>query len=256
VSSEQYLAAVELHLRDLPWRARRDLVSDLRVHLEEMPPGEDLVARLGTPEGYAADLRGAAGLGSPSGVLAFLRARRPRNLVVAAVVVAIAAASAAAITWSRSYQPLATGSVGVNPIPSTQGAVGETVAPFRNREPFQYGVSILNSGRFPVRILAVPIDPDFIYPFKVRAYVVPSETDFTKPAEAFHPFTLRPGHQRLIVLRGIYANCDQYITNSGVTLPSIPVRARFLLWTHTFWVDLRGPLVIRMPAHRDPCSTG
>jgi hypothetical protein len=253
VSNEEYLAAVEPYLSDLPWGVRRNLVNDLRVHLEEIPPGEDLVSRLGTPQSYAADLRAAAGLGSPRGVLAFLRARRPRNLVIALVILVIAAALTATIAWARNYQPVTTGSVSLNPIPSKEGAVGETVAQFRNGKPFQYGASIRNAGRLPIRILSVPTDPGFIYPFEVRAYFVASETNFAKPPEAFHPFTLGPGHERLIVLRGTYANCTQYVARGSVTLLTVPVRARFLFWTHTSRIALRGPLVIRMPVH--PCST-
>jgi hypothetical protein len=34
------------------------------------------------------------------------------------------------------------------------------------------------------------------------------------------------------------------------------VRERFLLWTHIVWIDLLNPLVITMPKHRSPCSSG
>ena len=48
VNADQYLAVVESELTDLPWKARKSLLADLRVHLEEIPPDEDLVERLGS----------------------------------------------------------------------------------------------------------------------------------------------------------------------------------------------------------------
>jgi hypothetical protein len=44
MTSDQYLAAVQDHLLDLPWRVRKNLAEDLRVHLKEIPD-EDLVER-------------------------------------------------------------------------------------------------------------------------------------------------------------------------------------------------------------------
>ena len=44
-----------------------------------------------------------------------------------------------------------------------------------------------------------------------------------------------------------------YVAGSSLTLEAVPVRERFLLWTHTVSIALRSPLVIRMPKH--PCSS-
>jgi hypothetical protein len=60
--SEHYLQDVSFQLRDLPWRTRRELVSELEAHLAELPIGTDYRLRLGTPQQYAADMRAAAGL--------------------------------------------------------------------------------------------------------------------------------------------------------------------------------------------------
>ena len=79
MTAEDYLRRVDVAVRDLPWRTRRELNSELRGHLAELPADTDFVERLGTPERYAADLRSAAGLERRRGPIAFLRARRPRN---------------------------------------------------------------------------------------------------------------------------------------------------------------------------------
>ena len=82
MSPDEYLRNVSYSLNDLPWGMRRDLVAELRAHLDELPPGTDLETRLGRPEEYAADLRSAAGLERRRGPIAFLRARRLRNLIL------------------------------------------------------------------------------------------------------------------------------------------------------------------------------
>lgn len=252
MTGEQYLAAVEAYLNDLPWRVRKSLAADLRVHLEEIPGGEDLEARLGSPGSYAAELRSAAGLTPTRGPVAFLRARRPRNVVIAVVLVAVAGLLAAAVAWASRYQPLVTGSTSLSPIPSQDGALGEMVAPYRNGKPFQYGFSIRNDGRFSVRILAVPLDQRFL-PFRFRVFAEPSGSHGVGAhPHPFRPFTLSPGSEWLIVLRGRYANCHDYAAGTSSGFDAMPVRARFLLWTHTVFVPLGAPLIINRP-NRDPC---
>ena len=213
------------------------------------------MARLGNPESYAADMRAAAELRPPpGGLIAFLRAPRPRNVLIALALVALAAALAAAIAWARSYQPLGAGSSGLNPIGARQGALGETVAKFQQGQPFQFGFSIRNSGRFAVRILDLLLMHDeFIMPFAVKAFLS-SQRLIGKPVSAFQPFTLEPGDEQLIILRGSYANCDEYVAHGSVGLAGMAVRTRFLRWNHTVVVPLLQPLVIRMPGR--PCFAG
>lgn len=254
MSTDQYLASVEAHLTDLPWRLRKDLVADLHVHLDELPPGENLAARLGSPESYAGELRAAAGLGPRRGPIAFLCARRPRNLVFAITVLAVVGAVAGAVAWASNYQPLGPGSTGMSPVVSGEGALDETVAPFRNGKPFQIGFSVRNAGRFAVRILDVPLEGH--HPFVARTFTARSGERGTGPPVPFKAFTLEPGRERLIVLRGRYANCSNWVAGSSVGYEAMPVRTRFLRWTHTVFVKLLTPLVIRMPAHRSPCATG
>lgn len=63
--TQDYLAAVEHELADLPAEDRSALLEDLAQHLEALADEDDdrpVVVRLGPPDGYAADLRAAAGL--------------------------------------------------------------------------------------------------------------------------------------------------------------------------------------------------
>ncbi|MGH3054828.1 MAG: HAAS signaling domain-containing protein, partial [Gaiellaceae bacterium] len=75
MTPDEYLRNVGFWLNDLPWGMRRDLLSELRAHLDELPAGTDLRAELGPPEKYAGDLRSAAGLERRRGPIAFLGAR-------------------------------------------------------------------------------------------------------------------------------------------------------------------------------------
>ena len=88
MTADEYVRRVNYWLTDLPWGTKTELLSELRGHLSELPEGTDL-ASLGTPEQYAADMRTAAGLERRRGVIAFLRARRPRNLILTFVIVTL-----------------------------------------------------------------------------------------------------------------------------------------------------------------------
>ena len=57
MTRDEYLRDVGYWLRDLPWSTRRDLMSELRGHLDELPADMDFRAQLGPPETYAHDLR-------------------------------------------------------------------------------------------------------------------------------------------------------------------------------------------------------
>ncbi len=256
-SADQYLAVVESELSDLPWKARKSLLADLRLHLDEIPPDEDLEERLGSPWNYATELREAADLRPRRGPIAFLRARRPRNVAIAALLLALIGAITAGGLWSRSYQPLSEGGAEMFPLNARGPAALEgRVATFRSGKPFQVGASVRNDGHFPVRILGVPIIQGRFTPFAVRPYLGPAENNCIGAmcAETFHPFTLEPGKERLIMLLGHYANCRQFHQGNGTGLESIPIRMKFLLSTRTVYVPLRGPLEIEFPM-RDPCAS-
>ena len=70
--AQDYLAAVEHELADLPPEDRSALLEDLAQHLEALAGEDDdrpVVVRLGLPAQYAADLRAAAGLPARGGVV-------------------------------------------------------------------------------------------------------------------------------------------------------------------------------------------
>jgi anti-sigma factor RsiW len=68
--AQDYLAAVEHELADLPVDDRSALLEDLALHLDALAAEEDdrpIAVRLGPPAAYAADLRAAAGLPARGG---------------------------------------------------------------------------------------------------------------------------------------------------------------------------------------------
>ena len=82
-------------------------MTGLRRHLDELPADTNLAERLGTPQEYAADLRSPAGLERRRGAIAFLQARRPRNLILTVVVLTVIGLAIGAVEWIDSYQPIA-----------------------------------------------------------------------------------------------------------------------------------------------------
>lgn len=153
----EYLRRVGLRLNDLPWSMRRDLLAELSGHLDELPPGTDLGTRLGTPEGYADDLRSAAGLESRRGPIAFLRARRPRNVILTVVVFTLIGLAIGSVVWVATYQPLAAAGGAIDPQGAKQaaGLDGESVV-FHSGRLFRVGGTVQNTGPFTVRVLDVP----------------------------------------------------------------------------------------------------
>jgi HAAS domain-containing protein len=244
MTADEYVRRVNYWLTDLPWATKKELLSELRAHLSELPQGTDL-ASLGTPEQYAADMRAAAGLDRRRGLIAFLRARRPRNVILTAVAVTVIALAIGAVAWIDSYQPLVMGNAAQDPLDSkpSSGAAGVTVV-FREGRPSLYGVTIRNSGRFPVRILGVPRGvTDF---FKAHLFVnKPNPADNEMPLERFRPFDLHPGETRWLVLKGVYA-CTTGMSGGGGAVGSdaIPVRFSFLWRTETTFVTVLDPLTI------------
>lgn len=60
-AQQEYLAGLRAALADLPHSEVSEILDDVGAHLAELDPDEDLVARLGPPQAYAAELRAAAG---------------------------------------------------------------------------------------------------------------------------------------------------------------------------------------------------
>jgi hypothetical protein len=174
-------------------------------------------------------------------------------VAIAALLVVIASSAIATVVWASTYQPLRTGALGLNPQPSHQDALQETVATFRDAEPFQFGFSVRNDGKFSVRVLDIPMLHDgTVLPFAVRAFVSAEPLHWTGGSVLgrlvlFQPFDLRPGEERMLEFRGRYANCREFASSSEVIYDAFDLHARFLAWTHTVRIHFSEPLVIRFP---------
>ncbi|HJQ74486.1 MAG TPA: hypothetical protein VJ814_06340 [Gaiellaceae bacterium] len=248
MSAEDYLRRVAHELRDLPWRLRRDLVEELRAHLAELPAGTDLLARLGTPEAYAADLRSTAGLERRRGTVAFLRARRPRTLLLAAAALVAVGLAIGAVAWIQSYQPIAFAGAALDPYGAKEAAGGTTESVvFHDGQPFRLGITVENSGRFAVRVLGVPLSTGL--PFSARLLMSGPLKDPSAhpPFRRFRPFDLQPGEIRVLLLKGSYTRCHAFAPAAVVGLPAIPVRYSFLWRTATVAIPLPQQLGIVFP---------
>jgi hypothetical protein len=247
VTKQQYLHEVELELRDLPWKVRRDLVADLDGHLDELS-----VDHLGPPRAYAEELRASAGLERRRGVVAYLRARRPRNLAIVTVLLLVAALLASALAWVESYQPLATGNYGITVPQPHVGAAGEESVTFHDGKPFELGFSVENRGEFTVRVVDGPTFSG-AEPFSARLYVSRSPAQprvVPGPLMPFRPFALPPGAQRMLFLKGVFSHCVDWTGPSSFGIDSLPVTFSFLWRTDTVRIPLSSRLVIQIPPGR------
>jgi hypothetical protein len=248
VTADSYLHRVDAALRDLPWKMRRDLVSELRVHLAELPAESDLEVRLGTPEDYAADLRAAAGIERRHGPVAFLRARRPRTLILTALALTVIGLAIGAASWVQSYQPIKFDGGTLLPEHASPefGSNNESVV-FHKGRPFRYGVTILNNGRFTVRVLGVPYAP--VLPFSARLLMSAPTKAYNPggPFKSFEPFNLKPGEMTVLLLKGVYACHTGTGRGPSLTMVALPVRSSFLWRTTTTWIPLDGSLTFRFP---------
>jgi hypothetical protein len=239
-------------LRDLPWSTRRDLLTELRAHLDELPADTDLREKLGPPEAYAGDLRAAAGLERRHGPIAFLRARRPRNLILIVVALTLAGLTIGAVAWIDSYQPI-TFAGGTRFPPHAKPSVGQAgySVVFRRGRPFEYGITIQNTGRFTVRVLGVPkSNLDF---YSGRLLMSKDQTGrLDQTFERFRPFDMKPGSFRWLLIKGVYActtgmDRDTVAGAASITQLAFPVRFSFLWRTATASIPLGEPLAFSFP---------
>jgi hypothetical protein len=253
VIAEDYVRMVAFELRDLPWRMRRDLVAEIRGQLDELPPGTNLGKRLGRPHEYAAELRAAAGLERRRGLIAFLRARRPRNVILTVVALTAIGLAIGAVAWIDTYQPLTFGNAYRFPDGSVEAPAGDSSSVlFQQGRPFELGMEILNTGRFAVRVLGVPLWPG--EPFKARLLMY--RPNFiggdVGPLARFHPFDLKPGERDILVLKGTYAHCNSWPGAGSTALFDLPVRYSFLWRTATANIPLPEELAFVFH-HKDNC---
>jgi len=249
MTPEEYLRSVGYRLVDLPWSTRRELLSELRGHLEELPADTDLPARLGPPEQYAAEMRAAAGLERRRGVIAFLRARRPRNLILVALSLTLIGLAIGAVAWIDSYQPLAF--AGGTYLPeaarSSVGLDGEILT-WRKGRPFRLGITVVNNGRFTVRVLGMPVSPALPFSARLRTNGPSTPVDYMRgPYKPFKPFDLKPGAMTLLLLKGVYACNSGTGPGPSVSIDELPVRFGFLWRTKTVRIPLGEEFVFDFP---------
>jgi hypothetical protein len=269
VKAEEYLRRVASELGDLPWNTRRELVAELRDHLSELPPDPDLEARLGTPEAYASDLRAAAGLERRRGAIARVRARRPRNVVLAIVALVLIGLAIGSLAWIQTYQPLA--------FRGTAPIGGASLVDFAKGRPFKFGVDVMNTGRFTVRVLGVgrpfsqgpPLASRLLMSRAVAGNENPQDPALCKskafpvrigcgagfvrprgPYERFRPFDLKPGQARNLLIRGAYGSCHFVPSLATVRVDAFPIRYSFLWKTATAQIPLLKEREI-IPPNRD-----
>jgi hypothetical protein len=239
VTADDYLRRVDAALRDLPWSQRRELLAELRSHLAELPAGTDL-RELGTPEEYASDLRSAAGLERRHGPVALLRARRPRNVILVVLTLTVIGLAIGAVVWIDSYQPVASAQNAQLPADSkpTSGQDGGAVVVHPGR-PFEFGITVQNTGRYAVRVVGVPLDLSAL-PFSGRLLMSgpQKEPGVGEPWQPFQPFDMKPGEIRWLVFKGAY-DCGTMSPGGGkLTLVDFPVRFKFLWRTETASIPL------------------
>jgi hypothetical protein len=247
VTRDEYVRDVGWWLRDLPWSTRRDLVTELRGHLDELPADTDFRAQLGPPEAYASDLRSAAGLERRRGPIAFLRARRPRNLILAVLGLTLIGLAIGSVVCIDSYQPLAFGNGSQFPAGATGvgGIEGQSVD-FHKGRPFVYGMEIMNTGRFTVRVLGVPYESNL--PWTARLFMSgPSYTGDYRASTRFHPIDLKHGERVYLVFKGVFACHSGMAKGGALTLEDFPVRFSFLWRKATTMIPLPENLAIVFP---------
>lgn len=242
MTSEDYLRRVGFELRDLPWGMRRDLMSELRHHLTELPDA----AAVGTPEEYAADLRAAAGLERRRGVIAFLRARRPRNLIVTVVVTAVIGLAIGSLLWIQSYQPISPYGSGIEPSRAkSEPGIAATYVIFKKGRPFKFGVYVKNTGPFAVRVLGAPYPSSLPFTAHLAGTHIIQGSGVAGGYPAHFPFTLEPGDVVALTLEGVY-RCGGMSNSTTISLTGFPIRFSFLWRTATANVPLVEPLSIHL----------
>lgn len=242
MTREDYLRHVDYRLDDLPWGMRQNLLAEIRTHLDELPASTDLRAQLGPPEAYAKDLRSAAALERRRGLIAFLRARRPRNLILAVATLIAIGLTIGAIAWIDSYQPLAAGNTTYGPLHAVSSPTGDgNYVVFHQGRRFRYGTTIWNAGRYTVRVLGIPmLGLPISYRLLMSAPTTFDQGGMPPPYTRFRPFDLKPGEQRGIIFAGVYEEpCrDRGPGGGSIDWESIPIRYGFLWRTKTVQVPL------------------
>jgi hypothetical protein len=284
---ERYLGRLSRATHDVPKGRRRELLSEIELHIRQALAQTPCTSRaemaalleqVGDPAEIAAAANDQAGAGferSP-GTHAFLSARRPRNVIMTLVALALVGLALGAGGWIQTYQPLAFARADALPVDSVN-TVGENDhgawvgyhdgiggGPGR---PF-FGVTIQNTGSFTVRVVglgrylpALPMFDGWSSRLLMARYTAVRIHDPERfgngygrgwkrgPLQPFHPVDLGPGQILMVVRQGVWRDCQIRVSEGTTTPPgSFPIRYSFLWKTTTAHIPLPGGLTIA-PAH-------
>jgi hypothetical protein len=276
---QDYLGRLADAAQDLPQARRDELVGEIEQHIrqavaEKPPAGRDEMLALLSQVGDPAEIAAAAH--DPADATVAPPRRRRRKLVVALVVLAVVIALvAAAAAWARTYQPLAFARADSLPAHSVntygEDDQGALVGYNKHGHPF-FGVTIQNTGHFPVRVLGnakygAPIPVFYAWssrllgarytrvqnphcPVPVRE--APGCAWKLGPLEPFSPVDLAPGQRVMLLWLGVWHDCHISIARGTTTPPrTLPVEYSFLGMRRTAQIPFPGGLTIS-PAHHNP----
>lgn len=189
------------------------------------------------------------------------RLRRPRNLILITVALAVIGLGIGGVAWVDSYQPIVRGT-GVQWPQGSKPGIGEQAmnVTYRKGKPFAVGVSLVNTGRFTVHVTGMESWGD-ILPVRTRLYLAgPMPNDGGVPAgrRPFHPFDLAPGKEAFLELRGVYRGHCHAAPPDGATATGtggFEVHYSFLWRTGTAAIALPEPLYVNPPKGQD-CAVG
>ena len=201
-------------------------------------------------------------------MIAFIRSFRLLPLFLAAAVVIVLGLAITALVWVHSYQPLAFGGGSVYPPIASRyrgGPFAQNNIAFRQGAPFKVGLSVVNNGRFAVRVLSATGEYDQSFaelPISHRRLLtsgpVSNDGVWVKPYQRFRPFDLPPGKVMFLQLNGTFdAPCRPDAKGGGESFSfgGFQVRYRFLWHTGTAQIDLPANLSIDFPPGEDCLGT-
>lgn len=225
----RYASAVERELRDLPCAQRRTLVGDLRAHLAEFPPDDDLVARLGSPVAYAAELRRSSGLPLPRGLRRLRRIPLWLRILVPAMVILLVAALVL-LRSSDITSPLSYGNsylIPGNEPPVEFGDKANIVLTYQHGQEYDFTFNVENTGHLPVTVDEVAPPHVLVVPLQIEEVGLGArgDTGRSRPAQPFRPFPLDPGEERSVFFHGVFAYCDAGNGDGGEPLDSAVSRS-------------------------------
>ena len=201
-------------------------------------------------------------------MIAFIRSFRPLALVFAAAVVTVLGLAITALVWVDSYQPLAYGGASVYPPIASRsrgGPFAQNNVAFRQGRRFKVGLSVVNNGRFTVRVLGVSGEfdrPLAWLPVSHRRVLASgpfsrSARQWVRPYRKFRPFDLPPGQAMFLQLNGTYDAPCRPVKGIGesYSFGGFQVRYGFLWHKGKAQIDLPANLSIDVPKN-EHCSGG